>query len=196
MFKIKVHLLRYTCLSLIIAALPQFCLAAGSPCDPWAAKAVSVQGTMEVRSAGGAQWAPVKLNDTFCPGDEVRVLDNSRASLALANESVLRLNANSAMVIQGFKDEDRGRLMFRKALRIYKRVQLDRQVATPRLLRIFNSVKRNAGVRVIEAPRPRPGPRPPEPEPEDEKPAKGLEHTPLEEAPRNTALVVKCRVAE
>ena len=60
--------------------------AASGDCDPSVATAVSVQGTVEAKPAGGSQWQPVKLNDTFCPGDEIRVLDNSRASLALANE--------------------------------------------------------------------------------------------------------------
>ncbi|RJQ65323.1 MAG: hypothetical protein C4519_28240 [Desulfobacteraceae bacterium] len=91
LFSILQHLF---ILSLIIGT-PHFAGAAGSDCDPWAAKAVSVQGTVESRSDGGL-CQPVNLDDTFCPGDEIRVLDNSRASLSLINESVLRLNKKPA----------------------------------------------------------------------------------------------------
>jgi hypothetical protein len=45
------------------------------------AKAVSVQGTVEVRRAGQTQWQPVKLNDTFSPGDSIRVQERSRADV-------------------------------------------------------------------------------------------------------------------
>lgn len=115
--------------------------------------------------------------------------DHSVAAKTYVNLAVL--------YIQGFKDEDRGKLMFRKALGISKHVKLDRQVATPKLLRIFNSVKKTLGVRVTRPVRPPPDvrrpPRPPRPV-EPEKPARGLEHSPLEEAPRSTALEVKARV--
>ena len=40
------------------------------------ARAVSVQGTVEARRVGESQWQPVKLNDTFCPGDTIRVQAN------------------------------------------------------------------------------------------------------------------------
>ena len=39
--------------------------AAEKRCDPWAAKAVSVQGIVKARKAGETHWAKVKLNDTF-----------------------------------------------------------------------------------------------------------------------------------
>ena len=42
-------------------------------CEKSVAKAVSVQGAVEVQKAGEAEWLPVKLNDTFCPGDKIRV---------------------------------------------------------------------------------------------------------------------------
>ncbi len=112
----------------------------------------------------------------------------------------------AVLYIQGLKDEDRGRLMFRRALRISKNIKLDRQVATPKLIRIFESVRSEMGLSggggggggggtepdARPPARPRPIARPPEPE----KPAKGLEHTPIEEAPRSTPLEVKCRIGD
>ena len=52
-------------------------------CDRPPAKAVSVQGTVEVRRVAGGQWEPVKLNDTFCAGDAIRVGEKSRADVSL-----------------------------------------------------------------------------------------------------------------
>ncbi len=71
---------------------------------------VSVQGTVELQKPGGTRWQPVKLNDTLCPGDIIRVLNNSRAELALANQSVLRINENTTITLEGV-DEDRTTLV-------------------------------------------------------------------------------------
>src|SRR3989442_11620474 len=49
----------------------------------WIARAVSVQGTVEARPAGATAWQPVKLNDTYAPGDTLRVRERSRADLAM-----------------------------------------------------------------------------------------------------------------
>src|SRR5687767_13347321 len=69
-------------------------------CDPAPARAVSVQGTVETQRGGSQQWQSVKLNDTFCAGDSIRVGDKSRADVALLNQSVLRINANSAITVE------------------------------------------------------------------------------------------------
>jgi len=74
-------------------------------CKQWVAKAVSVQGTVEVRREGEKQWQPVNLNDTYCPGDVIRVQKKSRADIALNNHPVLRLDENSTIVLSGMKDE-------------------------------------------------------------------------------------------
>ena len=75
--------------------------ANAATCDPWAAQAASVQGSVEVQAAGESGWAAVTLNQALCPGDTIRVGDNGRASLLLANQSVLRLNAGSAITLEG-----------------------------------------------------------------------------------------------
>ncbi|HEX3034421.1 MAG TPA: TonB-dependent receptor [Thermodesulfobacteriota bacterium] len=66
---------------------------------------VSVQGTVESQKAGETQWQTVKLNDTYCPGDKIRVGERSRADVALGNQSVLRLNSNTAITLEGVKEE-------------------------------------------------------------------------------------------
>jgi tetratricopeptide (TPR) repeat protein len=49
----------------------------------WVARAVSVQGTVEAQRVGETQRRPVQLNDTFRPGDQIRVQDRSRADVAM-----------------------------------------------------------------------------------------------------------------
>ena len=74
-------------------------------CDKPAATMMSVQGTVEAQQAGSAQWQPAKLNATYCPGDTIRVLERSRADVALENGSVLRLNAKSTITLEGVKEK-------------------------------------------------------------------------------------------
>ena len=105
--------------------------AVGATCDPKVATAVSVQGTVDFRLAGGGDWESVQLGDGFCPGDEIRVLDNSRASLALANESVLRLNANSSIVIQKFEEKTSFVDLFKGAAHLFARKPNKLEVNTP-----------------------------------------------------------------
>jgi tetratricopeptide (TPR) repeat protein len=74
-------------------------------CKQWAGRVVSIQGTVQIRMAGETQWQPAKLNSTYCPGDTVRVLDKSRADVALVNQPVLRLDQNTTLTLKGMKDE-------------------------------------------------------------------------------------------
>ncbi len=55
--------------------------------------------------AGETQWQPAKLNNTYCPGDTIRVLDRSRADIALINQPVLRLDQNTTLTLRGMKEE-------------------------------------------------------------------------------------------
>ena len=66
----------------------------------WIARAVSVQGAVEARPVGATVWQPIKLNDTFCPGDVIRVQERSRADITLLDQSVLRLNANTTITVE------------------------------------------------------------------------------------------------
>src|SRR4030065_2789386 len=70
--------------------------ASAATCEKWAGKVVSLQGTVQAKIAGGTQWEPVKLNDTFCPGDMLRTDRRSRAEGALQNQPRPRLGENSA----------------------------------------------------------------------------------------------------
>lgn len=74
-------------------------------CKQWAGKVVSIQGTVQVRRAGETQWQPAKLNETYCPGDTIRVHEKSRADIALVNQPVLRLDQDTTITLGGVKEE-------------------------------------------------------------------------------------------
>ena len=75
--------------------LPGSATAGAGKCPEWAARVVSIEGRVEALSAGTSQWQAVALNDTFCPEDQIRTLENSRAAVQLSNETMLRLDQNT-----------------------------------------------------------------------------------------------------
>ena len=77
----------------------------GQPCEDWSAKIVSAQGIVQVRKAGESKWMPVGLNASCCPGDMIRVLENSRAAIVLSNETLFRLNQNTTITLIGLEKE-------------------------------------------------------------------------------------------
>jgi tetratricopeptide (TPR) repeat protein len=81
-------------------------VGAGESCEQWIARVVSVQGVVQVRKAGTDHWKSVRLYDTYCSGDIIRVNENSRAALALSNDAYLRLDQNSTITISTEKKED------------------------------------------------------------------------------------------
>jgi hypothetical protein len=87
-------------LSFIMVALLYPCPSPAQTQEQWVAKVVSVQGTVQARRVGETQWQPVKLNDTYGAGDTIRVLDRSRADLALANRPILRLDQGTTITLK------------------------------------------------------------------------------------------------
>jgi hypothetical protein len=75
------------------------CTVAAQACVEWGAKAVSVQGTVQVRRAGETQWTSVQREDTLCPGDIIRVKERSRLAIVAQNETVHRLDENTTITI-------------------------------------------------------------------------------------------------
>jgi ferric-dicitrate binding protein FerR (iron transport regulator) len=87
---------------------------------------------VDAKRAADAQWQPVKLNDTFCPGDSIRVQANSRADIALLNQSVLRLNANTTITVEAPKEQTTGVVdLLRGATNIFSRGPRSLEVNTP-----------------------------------------------------------------
>jgi tetratricopeptide (TPR) repeat protein len=91
----------YIFLRLTLGSCCLFLFSAGvwaqAPCDPWVARLVSVQGTVEVNRGGADQWVAASAQETFCSGDQVRVGGGSRAVLYLFNEATIRLGPHSTL---------------------------------------------------------------------------------------------------
>src|SRR5438093_13489177 len=79
-------------------------VAQAETCEKPVAKVVSVQGAVESQRVGATQWQAVTLNDTFCPGDTIRVQERSRADIALIDQSVLRPMSNTSITTQTVKE--------------------------------------------------------------------------------------------
>jgi Tfp pilus assembly protein PilF len=106
--------------------------AAAKGCESPPARAVSVQGNVETKRGAETQWRSVQLNDSFCAGDTIRVGERSRADVALLNQSVLRLNANSTIVVEAPKEERTGVVeLVRGAAHFFSRGPKSLEVKTP-----------------------------------------------------------------
>jgi tetratricopeptide (TPR) repeat protein len=107
-------------------------LATAATCEKPVATMVSVQGAVESQRVGESGWQSAVLNETFCPGDRVRVGDNSRADLVLASEAVMRLNENTAITLQEFKENRKSFLdLFKGAAHFFSRQPESLEVSTP-----------------------------------------------------------------
>jgi len=80
-------------------------VSAKTACEPWAAKVASVQGQVEAKRHDQTDWQTARLNDIYCPGDQIRVGDNARAAIVLNNETLVRLNQNSAITLSEIKKD-------------------------------------------------------------------------------------------
>jgi hypothetical protein len=126
---------------------------------------------------------------------------------AIAAKTYLNLGV---VYIGGFKDKDRGRMQFVRALKIKPDARLDAQVATPELQEVFNDALKEMGRRPGKPSKPEPvKPEPVKPEPVKPEPVKpagpediepsgtkveGLAHEPLSEARSGFPIVVKAEV--
>jgi tetratricopeptide (TPR) repeat protein len=70
---------------------------AAEPCGPVLARVVSVQGTVQLVRATGTSQA--ELDATLCAGDQLRVLDRSRAAVSLNNETTVRLDQGTTLTL-------------------------------------------------------------------------------------------------
>jgi tetratricopeptide (TPR) repeat protein len=125
-----------TCLlNLVICLLALFlpCRAAtADTCAKWMAKVVSAQGSVQALRADEKQWLPVKLYDTYCPGDRIRVLARSRADIVLFNETSLRLDQNTTVTFSTPEEEKTSLIgLLRGAVHFFSRQRRGIRVVTP-----------------------------------------------------------------
>jgi Flp pilus assembly protein TadD len=114
---------------LMVVFSPTTSLAA--TCEQSVAKAMAVEGKVDVRHPDETQWQPVKLHDTFCPGDVIRVQERSRADIALSNQPMLRLDQNTTMTLGGVKPTGGSIIeLFKGATHFFSRVPRNLEVRT------------------------------------------------------------------
>src|SRR5215813_3431615 len=99
------YLFRLFIYASLLVVWPSSHVVSAETCEKPVAKVVSVQGIVESQRVSETQWQPVQLYDTYCPGDTIRVQARSRADVALLNQSVLRLNANTTITLEAVKAE-------------------------------------------------------------------------------------------
>ena len=64
-----------------------------------------LEGAVQVKKSGEAQWAPARPNMILSENDQIRVPGQARAELILDNQSVLRLSGNTVLTIQKLEEE-------------------------------------------------------------------------------------------
>jgi FecR-like protein len=128
----RAHFLCLCICMISVTALLHPCAAPAATCETPVAKVVSVQGTVESQRMGETPWQPVQFNDTYCPGDTIRVQARSRADVAMLNQSVLRLNANTTITLEAVKEERTGVVSLLKgAAHFFSRGPRSLDVRTP-----------------------------------------------------------------
>lgn len=71
--------------------------------EAWVAKVISVEGNVQERKKDRIQWGLARSNNTYYPGDAVRVQERSRACILLSNEIIVRLDQNTTITFIGIE---------------------------------------------------------------------------------------------
>ena len=100
--------------------------------DNWVAKVVSVQGSVQARKSRETQWISVRLNDTYNPGDMIRVQERSRAAIVLQNKTILRLDQNTTIVFSTVRKKQTSLIkLISGAVNFFSRFPTNLKVITP-----------------------------------------------------------------
>lgn len=70
---------------------------AAEVCSPVVGTLASLEGTIEVQRKDASAWQPAHLKDHVCQGDTIRSGERSRGTIALINQTVLRIDQNTAV---------------------------------------------------------------------------------------------------
>ncbi len=123
---------RWAILTGLLYVAPVGEVLAAEPCEPWAAKIVSIEGRVEVSRIGEPRWVPARLKQTFCPGDRVRIESRSRAAVLLPNQTVLRLDERTALTFTQVKPAESSLLeLLKGAIHFLSRTPAQLRIHTP-----------------------------------------------------------------
>lgn len=108
------------------------CVSGAETCAEWVGKVISVQGDVQALRDGDTQWRTASLNDTFCPGDTVRVQERSRADIMLANDAIFRLDQKTIITFSGPDREKTFLINLRNGIaHFFSRFRRSLKVSTP-----------------------------------------------------------------
>jgi tetratricopeptide (TPR) repeat protein len=110
-------------------------VAAGA-CQTVVGRLATVEGQVEVQRTGSPNWQAGVLGGDLCQGDTVRAGANSRATVALINQAVLRVDQNTAMRldnISGVTEERSVLSLLKGAFQSFSRKPRGFEVNTPYL---------------------------------------------------------------
>ncbi len=68
---------------------------AAEACEPWRARFIAVDGTVELRRQNSGDWQAAEPGLVVCDGDTVRVSAFGRSSVELADRTLLNLDRNT-----------------------------------------------------------------------------------------------------
>jgi len=111
-------------------------VSAAQSCDTVVGRLASMEGQIEVQATGASAWQAATLNQSLCQGDTVRAAARSRATVALINQAVLRIDQNTAMRldnISGVAEERSVLSLLKGAFQSFSRKPRGFEVSTPYL---------------------------------------------------------------
>ncbi|MEW8251046.1 MAG: TonB-dependent receptor [Candidatus Thiodiazotropha sp.] len=96
------------------------------------ARLVSLEGSVEKKLHDQEVWREAALEDQFCAGDALRTLNNGRAAVRLANDTLLRLDRDSALTFSQVEESTPSLLdLLRGAVHFISRTPQSLKIKTP-----------------------------------------------------------------
>lgn len=100
-------------------------------CTNWVGKIVSAEGVVQARRVSHTSWEPTKVNETFCPGDKLRV-ETWRAAIVMANETIIRLDQDTTITFTEIENKESSWLELLKGIvHFISRVPQNLTITTP-----------------------------------------------------------------
>ena len=125
----SIQLVAKCSLAILVLFYSEFSLSA--ECHP-VARLISVEGTVEAKSHGENEWKRATLEQSFCVGDALRTRHHSRAGVRLTNDTLLRLDGDSALTFIQVAEKKRSILdLLMGAVHFISRTPKSLEVKTP-----------------------------------------------------------------
>ena len=109
---------------------------AAAPCTPAVGQIATAEGVVEFQRSNSSDWKSATPDTALCQGDTVRTGERSRATLALANQTILRVDQSSAVLLSNVvaQKEERSIIdLLRGAFQSFSRKPRRMAVNTPYL---------------------------------------------------------------